>query len=47
MKLELCTSSVDVIDDPDGAHETLVHAALLDLFMQDLLMSPADPFDVK
>ena len=35
------------IDDPEEAYESLVHAVLLDLLMQDLLMSPAAPFGVQ
>ena len=35
------------VDDPEEAHESLVHEALLDLLMQDLSMSPAAPFDVQ
>ena len=47
MRLELCTSSEDVIDDPEGVHAALDNVARLDLLMQDLLTSPVDPFDDK
>ena len=32
-------SAADAIDDPEEAHESLVHAALLDVHMREVLMS--------
>ena len=43
VRLELCTSSEDVIDDPEGVHAALDNVAHLDLLMQDLLTSLSTP----